>query len=153
MVLLVAACRAQQSADAVNDASRAVSDAGTPTPVVSTASVGDARLQCADAAKEQRFLEAHESCSVDDDCTIASTWLYPCGMPIQKTAVPDLKATDHSVSMACTTLGFHAPERDCTHAVLRAGCARGSCSNVVPTPRRRTMTRVNAGRFGIRERR
>ena len=139
-VLATAGCP-KQSSDA-NDAPRLVPDAGAPASVTSTersmlierTSVGDARLDCANAAKEREFLATHKSCTVDQDCTLVDTWLYPCGMPIQKSAIRDLQAVDHSVSTACTKLGFSAPERECSGAVLRSACSRGSCGNVVPFP-------------------
>jgi hypothetical protein len=152
-VLFIAAvaCRSPQSTDPnitapdggtpaesahPNDAAGAVPDGDAPASAASaaTTSTGDARTTCADAAKEQRFLDTHKGCKVDDDCTLKQTWLYPCGMPIQKSAIRDLETVDRSVSIACMKIGFHAPERDCTTAVLRAGCSRGSCGNVVPFP-------------------
>ena len=98
------------------------------------ASAGDPRTECVESAKELSFIENHKACTVDQNCARADTWLYPCGMAIQKGAIPDLGVIDRAVSTTCAQLGFHAPARDCTAAVLRSGCSAGVCGDVVPLP-------------------
>jgi hypothetical protein len=134
------AARAVRSTDP-NDATSAEPDGHAPASAADDASarpalIGDARMNCADAAKELRFIETHKSCKVDQDCSLVDTWLYPCGMSIQKSAIPDLKAVDLSVSTACAKLGFSAPPPNCTGPAPRgwAACSLGSCGMVSPVP-------------------